>query len=772
MKSFLVAVALAVVFTATAQPVPHIGFVYPAGGRQGATFHVTVGGQNLANVTNAILSGSGIKADIVEYNRPMPQGEFNNLRDELKVLQERRAAFFRDNRKRNGPGAQVTSTNTWTNADENRAAEIRAKIIKNPPNRQGNPAIAETVTLNITIAPDAAPGDREIRLATQAGLANPMRFCVGQLAEFSKPLVRASNPDLDRFLERLGRPSSVSNRYDAAITLPATVNGQIPPGGVDRYRFHVREGQQIVVVARARELIPYLADAVPGWFQATLTILDSKGREVAYNDDFRFHPDPVLRFVAPHSGDYFVVIKDSIYRGREDFVYRITLGELPFLTGIFPLGGPLGRQTTVQLSGWNLPTNTITVDATNAVNGVQLVRVEKDGHWSNLVPFAAGTLPERTGTEPDNDRKHAQIITLPVVINGRIDAPGDTDFFQFQGRAGDEIVAEVHARRLDSPLDSVLRLLDSEGRQLACNDDNEDKGSGLNTHHADSYLRVKLTADGLYFIQISDTQGKGGPEYAYRLQIGAPQPDFELRVVPSSLGVRGNGSVPLTVYVLRRDGFTNAIKLSLKDAPAGFKLSGAQVTTNQDQLRFTLTAPAITTNALFDLAIEGHATIDGREVVHEAVPADDMMQAFAYRHLVPAQTLTVAVAGRLAQRVEPRILSSTPVKIPAGSTASVHVSIPANPAAGRLHFELNAPPDGISIKSFGPAAGRGMEIILESDAQKVQAGQKGNLIINAFAARNEEPGGNKPKAAQRRAPLFTLPAIPFEILPRQETDLK
>jgi len=34
--------------------------------------------------------------------------------------------------------------------------------------------------------------------------------------------------------------------------------------------------------------------------------------------------------------------EDSLYRGREDFVYRIALGELPLVTGVFPLGGPLG----------------------------------------------------------------------------------------------------------------------------------------------------------------------------------------------------------------------------------------------------------------------------------------------------------------------------------------------------------------------------------------------------------------------------------------------
>ena len=62
------------------------------------------------------------------------------------------------------------------------------------------------------------------------------------------------------------------------------LNSQIMPGEVDRYRFPARKGQQLVFVTCARALIPYLADAVPGWFQATLTLFDSDGKEVAYSD--------------------------------------------------------------------------------------------------------------------------------------------------------------------------------------------------------------------------------------------------------------------------------------------------------------------------------------------------------------------------------------------------------------------------------------------------------------------------------------------------------
>ena len=50
------------------------------------------------------------------------------------------------------------------------------------------------------------------------------------------------------------------------------MNRQLQPGGVDRYRFTVRQGQPLTARVSARELLPYLADAVPGWMQATLTL--------------------------------------------------------------------------------------------------------------------------------------------------------------------------------------------------------------------------------------------------------------------------------------------------------------------------------------------------------------------------------------------------------------------------------------------------------------------------------------------------------------------
>ncbi|MCJ7730153.1 MAG: PPC domain-containing protein [Sedimentisphaerales bacterium] len=634
--------SLTVVSGALAQRNPHIGYVYPAGGRQGVTFEVKIGGQFLDGVTHVYFSNAGVQATVLEYTKPMTQREANALREKLQELQKK----------------------TKDSETLKEIADIRKKLatfVRRPP----NPAIAEIVTLQVTIAENAELGEGQLRLGMSLGLSNPLIFCVGQLPEFcEKESSSDKEPRGDREPKVGKPPQSSTPEHETSIILPAIVNGQVMSGDVDRFRFQALKGQQLVVVASARELIPYLADAVPGWFQATLSLYDAKGNELAYNDDYKFHPDPVLHYEIPKDGEYVVEIKDAIYRGREDFVYRIAIGELSFVTSIFPLGGQAGVQAAIELKGWNLPAASLTADTKDLALGIRPFSLNKDGRFSNRVLFAVDTLPEHLERELNDTNESADQVALPVIVNGRIDPQGDWDVFRIEGQAGDEIVAEVLARRLDSPLDSVLRLADSIGRQLAFNDDHEDKGSGLSTHHADSYLHATLPANGTYYIHLGDIQRKGGPEYAYRLRISPPHPDFELRIVPSSINVRAGASIPLTVYALRRDGFSNEIALVLKDAPAGFRLNGGRVPANQDQVRLTLTAPPTPLKESLNLCLEGRAMIQGQEVVHPAVPAEDMMQAFAYRHLVSVKDLKVAVIGGARSNAPMKSLDQKPMKSP------------------------------------------------------------------------------------------------------------
>jgi len=714
---------------AAQQVTPHIGYVYPAGGRQGTTVQITVGGQFIDGATQVILSGSGIQAKIVNFEKPLTQGQFNRIREQLQELAEKKK----------------TNPSKYTEADEKTVADIRKKLgtlIRRPV----APAIVERATLQVTIAADAPLGEREIRLGTAIGLTNPLVFFVDNLPEFSRRHAKPVDEQARARAVRYREPED--DEQPIKLTLPAIVNGQIRAGTVDKFPFQAKKGEHLVVAASARELIPYISDAVPGWFQATLGIYDAKGRELDYADHYTFHPDPVLYYEIPADGEYTLEVKDSIYRGREDFVYRIAIGELPFITGVFPLGtNAKSKNTTVELKGWNLPVSKVKLKAGQTPDVRGAIR---------KVQFATDTLPEVTAKPSIGQMKNAQKVKLPSIVNGRIEKPGEWDIFRFDGRAGEEVVAEVVARRLDSPLDSILKLTDAAGKQLAMNDDTEDKGAGMLTHHADSYLKFKLPSSGTYYLHLGDSQQKGGPLYAYRLRISHPRPDYELRVTPASISARAGSTVPITVHALRHDGFSDEIALKLKDAPAGYLLSGAAIPAGQDRVRLTLTVPGGRTEKPVKLHLEGRAMVQGKEVKKAAVAAEDMMQAFYYHHLVASSDWMVRILGSMRgsnawKPVEKR------VQVPIGGTAPVQVFVPTGRFNGSVQLALNEPPEGMTIENVNQLKD-GFAIMLHADKDKLKPGVKGNLIVEAYMERSTPGTLNK-----RRQGLGNLPAIPFEV---------
>ncbi len=399
------------------------------------------------------------------------------------------------------------------------------------------------------------------------------------------------------------------------------------------------------------------------------------------------------------------------------------------------------------------------------------------------MPFSVDTLPECLDTEPNDAPPTAQAVTLPVIVNGQIDRPDDWDVFRFEGRAGQEIVAEVSARRLESPLDSVLELFDAADKRLAFNDDHEDKFDDLRTHHADSLIRFTLPEDGVYYVRLGDAQCHGGPEYAYRLRLSGPRPDFELRVAPSCIhGITWRLNT-MAVYALRKDGFDGEIALRFKDDPFGLALSGGVIPEGQDQIRLTLaTAPLLSADPI-RLCLEGRAMIDGKEVVHPAVPAEEMTQAFFYKHVVPANDLTLVPedrdrfreeAARAAKENKPfpppaeqrsfqtpmEILSEQPVRIPAGGTVEVQVRLGWS-RDGQIQVELSDPPEGITVDSTSWTE-PGLVLVLRGDAAKAKPKLKGNLMANAFLQTTvtEEDG----KTREVRNFIGPLPALPFEVV--------
>jgi hypothetical protein len=233
---WLVTLLTAVPAVRAQQNAPHLAYVLPAGGRQGTTFQVKVGGQFLTNVSGIYVSGSGIHSTTIDYTRPMNGMQATQLRDRVQTLQKQ------------PPDAAV----------QKEMLDIRTKLLIFNSNRNISPVLAETVTLQIAIDPGAELGKRELRLETPQGLSNPLVFCVGRLPEFTeKESINVSVQPGNN------QPQISEGLTDMTITLPATVNGRIKPGlarpqvlarqdqqfkrgDVDHYRFQARKGQQLV----------------------------------------------------------------------------------------------------------------------------------------------------------------------------------------------------------------------------------------------------------------------------------------------------------------------------------------------------------------------------------------------------------------------------------------------------------------------------------------------------------------------------------------------
>lgn len=624
---------------------PRIGFLYPAGGRAGSTFEISVGGQSLDDPEGMVSSCEEIETEIIAHDKlPTAQvaddhrDKLRELRPELEALKERTS---------NGDAELLPAVRRLLSdagLDEKKLRLMREYYRRrNDPKQQLNTQIGESVRVRVTIAEGAAPGNHHLRLRTASGLSNPLRFVVGQLPEVCESEVHPFDLLLEVGLAP--DPTTIRSRprRDDPVGLPATLNGRILPGEVDEFTFFAKEGEKLVVSLQARRLIPYLADAVPGWFQAVVSLHDTRGRELVFADDYRFDPDPVIFYQIPREGEYRLRIRDAIYRGREDFVYRVSLGELPFLTAITPIGGQAGSEVDLTFHGANLAAHHFPRHAVPKKTGIVGLSAPGPGGRSNSIAFHVESFSEDAEREDNNRLGTANPMKVPTLVNGTISVPGDVDFYRVEGAGNKPMSFEIFARRLGSPLDANLTVFDDDGEMLAYNDDYADPAAGLTTHHADARLTVTLPANGRCFVRVEDTQNRYGYDHSYRLRIAPATPGFVLRATPASLNARPGSSARLTVHALRLDGFDGPIHLRLKDAPDGFALRGGPVPEGGEKIDVSIAVPDQGSARLVALRLEGVAEIEGETTIVEAVPAEDMMQAFAYRHLVPADALLIDV---------------------------------------------------------------------------------------------------------------------------------
>ena len=158
--------------------------------------------------------------------------------------------------------------------------------------------------------------------------------------------------------------------------------------------------------------------------------------------------------------------------------------------------------------------------ATNVPVGPHLVRVFNEQGASGPRFLIVTREPQSSEQEPNDDFKKPQTLdALPVSLNGRFDKSGDVDSFAVTLESGQTIVASLEAYTLASPMDAVLRLVDSRGVQLALSDDDGrtfDPLLAWTAKSADTYI---LQGFGFAYPATSDVKFTGGSACVYRLRV-------------------------------------------------------------------------------------------------------------------------------------------------------------------------------------------------------------------------------------------------------------
>lgn len=588
---------------------PHIGYVYPSGMQSGTTNRVIVGGQFMWGVREAMLSGAGgVRVTEVEAvpGFPVPTG------DQRRYLYRWLAQIAEGNREQPPLPVENEHFNEWRSnrwwsvlgtLDAQKIAIVEDNLFtpRNP--LQMSPSIGQKMLVTIVADRAAKPGVREFRLIGPGGVSEPRPFVVTAAPHQEEPLYRAP-------MRQLKEPPAVER-------IPSVLDGQIRPGSTDVWRLPgLKKGRVLTFRVQAREFQPYIGDAVPGFFNPEVRIVNAAGREVAFASDYYYHPDPVLTFTVPADGDYALKLHDTLYRGRADFVYSVHVSEGP---------------------------------AKPSVRGL------------SLAPLPRCAVPP------------SSVVTQ---FTGVVKAPGEVCRHAFSVEKGGRYVFDLLARRAGSPLDARVCVVDAAGKTVARFGDvtNTVHAGTVIQAECDPVGSVNL-APGKYVAKVLDEARKGGGAYFYTLRLHRPAPRFEVWANCSGFAMRPWGRANMPVEIVRRDGFADDVRLEENEflrfrpnvIPAG---SNSVVVAAFSKRR----APCAATNIVI-----WASAVHNPRLRTSVSPANKYNQAFAWDHYVPARSFVFRGFPAPPPK-KPQPKKPQPPGAAAKPSAPARASAPAKPA--------------------------------------------------------------------------------------------
>lgn len=632
----------------------------------------------------------------------------------------------------------------------------------------------EQAKVEITAESWMAPGTHQFRLITPHGSSTPGKIVVSPFPEMQE------------------QEPNDSLQESQVLKFPVTVHGTLSkPGDNDSFQFTAKTGEEVVFLIGAASLGSQL--------DPVMEVFDMNGKRLITNLNSSDHS--VMGLKIPDDGPYLVRVSDFQKGGSIRHFYRLTMGEFPYLVGRYPLGLMAGTNGSFQVWGFNLAgTESSSPEPFGMMTGKvmetgQLFAKTPLGETLNTLPVSIGRFEEVGESLDNNSLKTAQQLKYPVTVNGRIslDKSGNSvaDFYRFAARKGQELILETAANRFGSPMDSVVEVLDADGKivprvtaravyktQLILRDINSKEpnirlfqptGIDLNNYmvvgnelirvtrllsapgadeamnfdnfgglrltfedttpeaHAlddaaykvelhppgaqfppngmpvfrfnmrnddggpgygkDSHLTFTAPADGIYFAKVSDVQGHGGENYAYRFTIRDPVPDFLIISNPTNPNIPEGSQTAVEVSVLRTEGFDGPIDVSFDVLPAGTE--GTRGTIRPDERSITLILSHKPGTSLPD----GWARF---RVVGKARVGEGTLERVAN----PGDYLKVIA---LMKSPDIKVTVKTPqIKLAAGGETKVTLAIERqNGFKGRVLFRMNDLPFGVRVTNVG-----------------------------------------------------------------------
>ena len=289
---------------------------------------------------------------------------------------------------------------------------------------------ADELAVKVSIPHHTAPGRYSIRAKNAVGESAAVSFMV------------------DRFFTLPETEPNDSPKTGQKIALPQTILGTIDkPGDLDWFRFEAKAGEEVGAEA--------LTAAIGSKLEPVLRLVDPDGKLVAESTT------GLLGHRCARAGTYALGLRDREYRGGAALSYRLSIGDIPIVASVFPLGLQRGTTADIHLEGVNLGTTTrVRVKAPEtAALGARLA-VPVAGTIAGAPSVVVGEFPEVVIAPK------ADTIPVPGTANGLIGEGGQTDTWRFSARKGQRLLLEVSAGRIGSPLDSTIEILDAEGRPL------------------------------------------------------------------------------------------------------------------------------------------------------------------------------------------------------------------------------------------------------------------------------------------------------------------